>query len=347
MRQIALLSVFCLSLFSALGQRQARISIPMQLEVGSNFSKLEHDSVKVFSQNPGIVLSLHAGIGFRVQEKFSFSAMGGFLLDGYIFDGEGSSYNVYNLVNEVRFNANYLLPKPNKYGTQWHIGSDFGYTFYGADSISSSQNGVTYETSGGGKKSFFIGPEIGVTNSTAKGSLSLLISYVYHFEDQITLQTKMYSNQGSALAAAKGDYLTLRFRYMLDVVGHKPFQTLATQSPEDYRAFKRRETVTKQKFTAKHNKLVLQLWDNATEDGDSVSVMVNGAFIAKDLLLSRSKSKLIIRLDEGVNTITIFAHNEGTISPNTASCQIRSGLRKKQFTISTSMKRNEAIEVFF
>jgi len=32
--------------------------------------------------------------------------------------------------------------------------------------------------------------------------------------------------------------LTLRFRYMLDVVGHKPFQTLATQSPEDYRALK-------------------------------------------------------------------------------------------------------------
>lgn len=347
MRQFILLCVFSFFFLSGFGQRQARMSIPMQLEVGSNFSKFQHDSVKVFSQNLGIVLSLHAGIGFRVQERFAVSAMGGFLLDGYIFEGGGASYDVYNFIKELRFNANYLVRKPNKYGTQWHVGSDFGYTFYDNDSIASSQNGVTYETTGSGNRSFFIGPELGVTNSTEKGSMSLLISYVYHFEDQITLRTKMYSNEGSALATAKGDYLTLRFRYMLDVAGHKPFQTPSIQPPGDYIAFKGRQTVTNQKFTAKHNKLVLELWDNATEDGDSVSVMVNGTFIAKDLLLTRSKLKLIVKLDEGVNTITVFAHNEGTISPNTASCQIRSGLRKKKFTISTSMKRNEAIEVFF
>ncbi|MFT4879752.1 MAG: hypothetical protein ACJAU0_001886 [Flavobacteriales bacterium] len=347
MRQIILLSVFCLFLLSVHGQRQARMSIPMQLEVGSNFAKFQNDSSRVFSQNPGLVLSLSTGLGFRVKERFAVSAMAGVLLDGYIFEGGGASYDIYNFISELRFNANYLVRKPNKYGTQWHVGSDFGYTFYDNDSITSDENGVTYETTSSGNRSFFIGPELGVTNSSEKGSMSLLISYVYHFEDQITLQTKMYSNEGSALATAKGDYLTLRFRYMLDVAGHKPFQTPTTPYPGDYTAFKGRETVTKQKFTAKHNKLVLQLWDNATEDGDSISVMVNGEFIAKDLLLSRSKSKLIVKLDEGVNTITIFAHNEGTISPNTASCQIRSGLRKKKFTISTSMKRNEAIEVFF
>ncbi len=347
MRILLFISLFCFLAPAASGQREARLAIPMQLEVGANFAKLQHDSVQVFSQNIGLVLNLNAGIGLRVRKKFALSLMGGFLLDGYVFDGESSSYDVYNLVNELRFNANYLLPKGNKYGTQWHIGSDVGYTFYGVDSISSSQNGVTYDTSSEGKPSLFIGPEFGVTNSMKRGSLSLLVSYVYHFEDQITLQTKMVSRNGSALATAKGDYLTLRFRYMLDVVGHKPFQTPSTPAPGDYNDFQGRETVTNQKFTAKRNKLVLELWDNATEDGDSVSVMVNGVFIAKDLLLTRKKSKLIVKLDEGTNTITIFAHNEGTISPNTASCQIRSGLRKKKFTISTSMKRNEAIEVFF
>lgn len=347
MRHILFLFIVVFLPLSSIGQRQARLTVPMQLEVGTNFAKFNNDSVRVFRQNPGFVLNLSAGLGFRVKQKFAMGITGGFLLDGYFFEGDGSNYDVYNLVGELRGHANYLLPKGNKYGTQWHIGSEIGYTFYGPDSLSSNVGSVTYDTSSQGRRSLLIGPEVGVTNSLKRGTMSLLLSYVYHFEDQVTLQTKMVSDEGSALASAKGDYLTLRFRYTLDVVGHLPFETDQVDAPMEYADFKGRKTVTNQRFDAKKNKLVLKLWDNATEDGDSISVMVNGKYIAKNLELTREKAKLVIKLEEGTNTITIFAHNEGRISPNTASCEIRAGLRKKKFTISTSLDRNEAIEVFY
>lgn len=347
MRHLLYLVVILSVPLSSIGQRQARLTVPMQLEVGTNFAKFENDSNRVFRQNPGVVLSLGAGLGFRVNQKFALGATGGVLLDGYFFEGDGSNYDVYNFISELRFHANYLLPKGNKYGTQWHLGSEIGYTFYGPDSIANDVSGVLYETTSLGKRSFLVAPEFGVTNTMNRGTMSLLLSYVYHFEDQVTLQTRMISDKGSALASAKGDYLTLRFRYTLDVVGHLPFETPSIDPPIEYADFKGRKTVTNQRFNSKKNKLVLKLWDNATEDGDSISIMVNGKYIAKNVELTREKEKFVVKLEEGTNTITIFAHNEGRISPNTASCEIRAGLRKKKFTISTSLDRNEAIEVFY
>lgn len=347
MRHITLSLLLVFSMLSSTGQRTSRLTVPMQVEIGTNFAKFDNDSIRVFRQNPGMVLTLGAGLGFRVNQKMALGVTGGFVLDGYFFEGDGSNYDVYNLISDLRFHANYLLPKTNKYGTQWHIGSEVGYTFYGPDSISNNVGGVQYDTYSQGKTSFFIGPELGVTNTMDRGTMSLLLSYVYHYEDQVTLMTKMVSDEGSALASAKGDYLTLRFRYTLDVVGHLPFETPSVDPPMEYTDFMGRKTVTNQRFDSKKNKLVLNLWDNATEDGDSISVMVNGQYIAKNMELTREKAKLVIKLEEGTNTITIFAHNEGRISPNTASCEIRAGLRKKKFTISTSLERNEAIEVFY
>ena len=113
MRNVLFLFIVVFLPLSSIGQRQARLTVPMQLEVGTNFAEFKNDSVRVFRQKPGVVLNLSAGLGFRVKQKFAMGITCGVLLDGYLFEGDGSSYDVFNLVGELRGHANYLFPTRN------------------------------------------------------------------------------------------------------------------------------------------------------------------------------------------------------------------------------------------
>ncbi len=69
----------------------------------------------------------------------------------------------------------------------------------------------------------------------------------------------------------------------------------------------------------------IRLWDNAAEDGDIVSVYLNGNWIIENHSLLKAGTDFNFStslLNQGANDLVVFALNEGTSGPNTVSIAV-------------------------
>lgn len=69
----------------------------------------------------------------------------------------------------------------------------------------------------------------------------------------------------------------------------------------------------------------IRLWDNAAEDGDIVSVYLNGNWIIENHTLLKDGTDFTFStalLNSGANDLVVFALNEGSSGPNTVSIAI-------------------------
>jgi hypothetical protein len=326
-------------------QSDWRLSVPIRIEGGGNFAKMELDSGVTWRQGLGAALTLGSGIGFRYKDRLGGSIEAGVLIDHYDFGNGPVEYTYALFVTQARANLHYLIPKKNAKDWFYRIDFDAGYTAVnGDDRISEDLGTQVVETVSLGPGRWFIAPGFGMAELTKRGHLSAVITYNYHFgSGGTTLTTFTKEGTGQSKATGKADYLGIRFRMMLDVKGHKPFGTPSVAPPEEFFAFSKRDTRVKKKFTSKRSRVVLKLYDNADIDGDTISVAVNGKYVLTDYALTKKKKKIKIQLESGQNDVVIYAHNEGRISPNTAACEFRSGWRRERFVISTGLDRNESI----
>lgn len=93
--------------------------------------------------------------------------------------------------------------------------------------------------------------------------------------------------------------------------------------------------------------LKLLIWDDAVEDGDTVSVNINGQWIARGFPVKKNPQQLTVTVNPGPNTITFSADNLGAIPPNTAIIEIIDGKKRKWFMMATIMGENNLIKVFY
>ena len=93
--------------------------------------------------------------------------------------------------------------------------------------------------------------------------------------------------------------------------------------------------------------LTFAIWDDAVEDGDSVSVNVNGSWIAKGFPVKTRPQFITVNLKPGSNTITFSADNLGTIPPNTSIIEIIDGKKRKSFSLETILGESNLIKVLY
>jgi len=89
-----------------------------------------------------------------------------------------------------------------------------------------------------------------------------------------------------------------------------------------------RATEIQDKVNLSKRTVTLKLWDHGTIDGDIVSVYINGKLVVDEITLdgpSAAFTKSVTLDFNGYNYILLYAHNEGSISPNTASLEINDG----------------------
>jgi len=93
--------------------------------------------------------------------------------------------------------------------------------------------------------------------------------------------------------------------------------------------------------------LTLAIWDDAVEDGDIVSININGNWIAKGLPVKTRPQFITVKLKAGPNTITFSADNLGSIPPNTSIIEIIDGKKRKSFSLETIPGENNLIKVLY
>jgi hypothetical protein len=94
-----------------------------------------------------------------------------------------------------------------------------------------------------------------------------------------------------------------------------------------------------QDITVDSRTVTLTIWDHGSEDGDIVSIYLNGNRVAGGTI-RKAGSNLRLQLNPGPNTLTVRAHNEGTSSPNTAAVKITNVVRGPNQQ-SYSLKTNQ------
>lgn len=99
-----------------------------------------------------------------------------------------------------------------------------------------------------------------------------------------------------------------------------------------------------QELAFKSEKIKISIWDHGRQDGDIVSVYLNGFTVISKHLLTYSKKPIEITLDPNkANDLFLYAHNLGEYAPNTVSVEISDGHTSENLILNSDLKSCEAV----
>jgi len=100
------------------------------------------------------------------------------------------------------------------------------------------------------------------------------------------------------------------------------------------------------RWNTTEKRIILEIWDEQVEDGDIISLTVNGATIAEQVNVTKNRQRFGVSLSPGRNHIVFRARNLGRIPPNTAALRVSAGGKEQVFHLSTDFERNNVLEIF-
>lgn len=94
--------------------------------------------------------------------------------------------------------------------------------------------------------------------------------------------------------------------------------------------------------------LEITLWDSEEQDGDTISLFLNGDWVLREFPLKNKKHKIKVNINQNAdNYLILHAHNEGKRPPNTAAMTIFDGKNEKKVALSSNMKTSDALNFKF
>lgn len=106
-----------------------------------------------------------------------------------------------------------------------------------------------------------------------------------------------------------------------------------------------RKNTTISRIPVSVKNITLNVYDNATVDGDSVTIFYNGKILVNKQRLSEKPIVINLELDEKapLHEITMFAENLGSIPPNTALIVVTAGDKRYELHSSTNLAENAVL----
>ncbi len=91
-------------------------------------------------------------------------------------------------------------------------------------------------------------------------------------------------------------------------------------------------------------KITVKIWDHGIQDGDIVSIYLNGSPVVSKHYLTYQMREFDIKLDpEKPNDLFLYAHNLGDAPPNTVSAEITNGKKSNKIVLNSDLKSCEAV----
>lgn len=330
-------------------QQPSKYSISLRGNAGLTFANIDHIQGTQLSQAPGVAIELGSAFNARLND---FWIVGLGLRTGLIahsFSFGPSAYSA-SYVLYPRFEGHVT----KRFHNQKNVHSDpyfrmsYGQTWFDGSTLENRTDLYQVDVSTLKKWIPHISPEIGLIKSEKNSQLQLGLTYTYSFSQNPILRFEFEeiqeTNPNKSLGFSNLNYFGLIFRYNF---GLKEFRNDGSKIPNGHgiEAAQRETRKRKEAFYFSQSRVVLELTDNAQVDGDSVSVRLNGKWVLYGTPIDNSKKRVVLYLKEGTNELLVFANNEGRVSPNTVKVRLISGFRRKSLTISTSLDRNEAVDL--
>lgn len=106
-----------------------------------------------------------------------------------------------------------------------------------------------------------------------------------------------------------------------------------------------RKVDTKFNITVESKTITLDVWDHNIEDGDIISLNLNGEWVLESHTIHTVKHQLILQLTEKENILVLHAVNLGSSPPNTASMIINDGVTEQKLVLNSDKGKSEAIKI--
>jgi hypothetical protein len=101
----------------------------------------------------------------------------------------------------------------------------------------------------------------------------------------------------------------------------------------------------KEKISIPNKKTKVSIWENNVEDGDIISLSLNGEWILRNLEVKKCRTTIYLNLDSGENFLVMKAENTGSIPPNTAAFLFESDGFSKEIILKSDMGKSEMIQI--
>lgn len=114
--------------------------------------------------------------------------------------------------------------------------------------------------------------------------------------------------------------------------------------PEVRDSFDGRKISYTKEFAFESENITVKIWDHGRQDGDIVSIYLNGVQVVKQYYLTYWKKEFKIKLDpKKSNDLFLYAHNLGDSPPNTVSVEISDGKKSENIVLNSDLKSCEAV----
>ncbi|MEL6536270.1 MAG: hypothetical protein AAFQ98_12715 [Bacteroidota bacterium] len=126
---------------------------------------------------------------------------------------------------------------------------------------------------------------------------------------------------------------------------YQPKEKPEETAPElaDYAEGSDRQVQVSQTLSTPDHSLQLSIWDNAQEDGDIVTVFVNGNPVLEQIMTTEEHKKYEIALSPGDNYLIFHAENLGSSPPNTAAIALRAAGIRRRIILRSDLQTSGAV----
>jgi len=287
-----------------------------------------------------------------------------------------------NLFNALFAALQYIQPFDDYNNVYFQTG--FHYNLIGGQSLSEQReyvlaNELITNTSRYAQNNMSVSPEIGYQYRDGYYNIwSVGLRYNHVLQDQTMMSadyvvTQNGTEQYSSTYSASGSYISLVAKFYLSVFydpGRPKFRRLDQDKPE-YEPVRedgilkgpqdkvqevakdsaRIGEVKDRMYQITHSLTVsaatvtVEIWDDQKEDGDRVSINVNGEWVIEDYTLKKKRHEFEITLKEGDNDLVLHALNLGRYAPNTAAIRVFDGKEEYILVLTSDMRKSGALEI--
>ena len=107
-----------------------------------------------------------------------------------------------------------------------------------------------------------------------------------------------------------------------------------------------RNVVEKTTVAVKTRQVKVEIWDKDKEDGDIISLQLNGKWLLRNLEVRKEPYTTTLELKQGENVLVMQAENLGTKPPNTAAIKVDDGINPpRTIVLNSDMGKSESIKI--
>ncbi len=341
--------VFILLGLNVKGQSDFKLAISGELSLGTYLINVDNQDVEPWTQNIPATVHIVPKLQLRWRNLISLNAGGGIGFYNYSFDQRAATYNITLLAAKLEGSILGYIPFEGRKLDAMNFGCGFGMLGLSGSERTSREKSFEATAYTPIASPNYIMPQIGTYIRDGRFGYSVSIQYTKYLWNQPIINFDLAATNSTATASHSGDYLGLNIIVDYDLTKVKPKKVIQPEPeffvdiPED--VYDREDKIAAA-YTFHKKKIRIYAWDHSMIDHDTISILFNGRVVLSKHHLDSKRKKIVVELKPGTNEFLMYAHNEGTISPNSAAILIKYGLfRKKIIYLNASYEDNAVLKL--